>query len=183
MNTIELYQEKHFLHNRDPEAYKVRQSGSCLYLVELLNGYSRGPGSGMFGLLCSHLRRVHLQQYEDIGIDAELPEGSFYFDSLFPMLDSETDMVQRIWVHCVSYFRGVQRYKALVDVFGEDNTYRIFYRDALLNGHFCMDFLNLYCSKQENQKLMAHVVKCETEVIQKIDEFNSQKVEFAEAIA
>lgn len=183
MHEIEIYQEKNFLNHIDPEAYKAKQAGSCRYLIREMSQLNRSIGMGLFGIVFSHLSRVHMRQYLDIGIIVEeVPETSFYFDSMFDLVLMENeDPIKRIWIHAISYLRGVQRYEMLIKQFGADVEWKIFCRDAYLNACICIDFLEVYCTKEENACIRDFVVSCEEIVMKQIDELNAKK-EIREAV-
>ena len=104
---MKLYEEQNFLSNRDLKTYKRKQAGSCLWLIEKLSPYRM-----KYALEIWYLINIHEDQYEMIGIETEKPEKSFYFDTILDRLGKASDE-EKLYVHCVSYFRGLQRYEQL----------------------------------------------------------------------
>lgn len=153
---MKLYEEKNFLANRDIEAYKTKQAGSCLWLIERLRKYKTNEDE------CWYLINIHEDQYEMIGIKTEKPTKSFYFDTILDRLGKVSDE-EKLYVHCVSYFRGLQRYEQLKEF---DKGCELWYKlaiDAKTNGILLQDALELSDDQKEK------IITIEEEVVREID--------------
>jgi hypothetical protein len=101
--------------------------------------------------------------------DLGLPEGSFYFQSLFDKVGTEPEAV--LWVHCISYFRGYQRYIQLSET--TTGFWCILARDAMMNGNLLLSVL----SADGREDLRHIAIGAETELIAEIDKRNGEKAE------
>ena len=180
---LSIYQEHNFMKNRDIEKYIVRQAESCIWLHHRMKEYLEDSAFEPYYAVIEYLQRVHSSQLGLLvngtegllanGTDLGLPDHSYYFDSLFSRtVDVSSSFRPQLilWIHCVSYFRGHQRYIDLDKEYGK--VWSILKRDSILNGNLL--FSCLAWAPNSGYPIMDRVVGAETELMARIDKKNGE---------
>jgi len=168
MKEIKQYTEKHFLLHRDLTAYAQKQAQSCLFLVDLLNKFSTRNFD-----IWDRLVRVHRRQYNEIGLIVDRPKGSFYFEYMYSNVEQSTDECKKIAIHCVSYGRGIDRYREICKSMNidwdiaSDRIWATLYCDAVSNYQLCYDALSNYYGYKG---VLNYVIRVEKTLMKMIDE-------------
>jgi len=122
-------------------------------------------------MLLRYLMAVHRRQWEDLCCPdiKEVPESSFYFDSL-----TYPGMVEwaRLATHLISYERGRMRYEKLKTT--GNQIWALLERDACCNRDACLACLQIV-APVKFPRFITGAIKREKELMKKIDERNSQK--------
>jgi hypothetical protein len=155
---MKIYKEKNFLKNRDAEAYKKKQAESCCYLINLFGKIEYEPWKTLLV--------VHRRQYREIGYAVSNPNKSFYFDSMYKEVKESSKEEYRLAIHCVSYERGIERYKQLMS-YSPDKIWSVLYNDAVANHDLCLSYL--MSNYRSWKKIWKSVIKIEKEIMKQID--------------
>ena len=159
---MKIYTEKNFLKDRDAEAYKKKQGESCCYLMNSFRSIEREPWKVLF--------HVHRRQYREIGYAVNSSNKSFYFDSMYKEVKDSSKEEYRLAIHCVSYERGIERYKQLMG-YSSDKIWRVLLNDAVENYDLCLTYL--MSNYRSWKKILKLVIKTEKRVMKLIDEHKS----------
>lgn len=181
----DMYEERHFLVNRDLAAYKLKQAEACKYMIEQ---YCKNPPGSMkdLELLHIHLCAVHQKQFEDLGspqLDRQIlhsgargwqkPTYSFYFDAMANMAKLECENMFPLVLNVIGYERGRRRYVQLQTL--ESKPWVLFERDATFNRDICLSFLELHFTFEHICFWLTKAVAMEKNVMALIDNKNARK--------
>ena len=191
----ELTEEMGFMLNRDEPSYISRQAESCLFLVKKYDAWIEAMRDRLQSsvsvdeqsvvrptiLVLSHLRRVHIRQWEDLGRVQCRARPSWYLGQLYERMGLESiskrrpyDILIRVLVHHVMYVRGRLRYQALLKAVDRETAlyWRLFLGDATSNALMLGDLATIW-HRTTGSELMENVIGCETGIIREIEEHRS----------
>jgi len=170
----------------DVRAYAVRQAQSCRYLrqlfseikMEALHLYNLDP-------IFVPLLNVHNRQYNDLASVVDVPETnrrSFYFDSMYNSAGislvlvgnmKKEDLLKILCVQAVSYARGKDRYRLLMNHRTAENAdllpvWTKFFSDAGSNERLVLSFVHERWSENEIFDCLEMVCESEGKVMNSI---------------
>ena len=158
MKLLKQYVEKNFLIDRDIDAYKKKQAGSCLYLINSFAIYEEEP-------IWRDLATIHVRQYREIGISFFGAPTSFYFKGMYGGVKDSDTFENRLAIHCVAYFRGVERYRELTEHY-DDKIWACLFNDAVHNADMCLNHLRGF---RKWRKIYNGAIEAEKRVMKEID--------------